>query len=172
MSAAAVEVTRTWLEMTSPDDLRPARAETAGLRLERVHACPASFFRYLYVEVGRAYDWVDRLDWSDARIRAHVARPEVALLVLSLRGAPAGYFELERHADGSFEIAYFGLLPELHGRGLGKHLLSEAVRQAFDWGATRVWLHTCSLDDRAALPNYLARGFRVLRVEKYSRPAL
>jgi ribosomal protein S18 acetylase RimI-like enzyme len=171
LSAAVVEVTRSWLELASPGDLRPALAETAELRLERVQSCPASFFRYLYAEVGRAYRWEDRLDWSDARIRAHVARPEVALFVLSLRGAPAGYFELERHADGSFEIAYFGLLPEFHGRGLGKHLLTEAARQAFDWGATRVWLHTCSLDDRAALPNYLARGFRVLRTETYLRPA-
>jgi ribosomal protein S18 acetylase RimI-like enzyme len=170
-SAPAFEVTRTWRELRSPDELRPARVEASGLRLERVHSCPASFFRYLYVAVGRAYHWVDRLDWSDERIRAHLTRSEVALFVLSLHGAPAGYFELERHADGSFQIAYFGLLPEFHGRGLGKHLLTEAVRQAFEWGATRVWLHTCSLDDPAALPNYLARGFRAYDTEAYPMPA-
>lgn len=171
MSGEALTVTRTWLEMGAREDLRPATSAEAGLRLDRVHSCPASFFRYLYAEVGRAHRWEDRLGWSDEAIRAHLARPECALFLLSSRGAPAGYFELERHSDGSFEIAYFGLLPEFHGRGLGKHLLTQAVRQAFEWGATRVWLHTCSLDHAAALPNYLARGFHVSRTETYLRMA-
>jgi ribosomal protein S18 acetylase RimI-like enzyme len=163
--SGATEVTRSWLEMRSLDELRPAPSGEDGLRLQRLRSCPASFFRYLYMEVGRGYHWEDRLDWSDARIRAHLARAECALFVLFVRGAPGGYFELERHADGALEIAYFGLLPEFHGRGLGKHLLTLAVRQAFDWGATRVFLHTCTLDDRAALSNYLGRGFRLIRTE-------
>ena len=32
---------------------------------------------------------------------------------------------------------------------------------------TRVWLHTCTLDAKAALPNYLARGFRPFKEERY-----
>ena len=73
-----------------------------------------------------------------------------------------------RATDGSVEIAYFGLLPEFIGRGYGKHLLTEAVERAWSAGARRVWLHTCSLDDPAALPNYRARGFRPFREETYS----
>jgi GNAT superfamily N-acetyltransferase len=88
-----------------------------------------------------------------------------------VRGAPAGFFELKAHADGGVEIAYFGLLPEFIGRGLGKHLLTEAVERAWGLGARRVWLHTCSLDDKAALPNYLARGFRPFHEETYTVPA-
>jgi GNAT superfamily N-acetyltransferase len=82
-------------------------------------------------------------------------------------GSPAGYFELEKHDDGSIEIAYFGLLQEFLGRGLGKHLLSVAVEQAWSDGANRVWLHTCTLDDPAAMPNYIKRGFQPFNTEKY-----
>jgi GNAT superfamily N-acetyltransferase len=91
----------------------------------------------------------------------------VTLHLLSVAGAPAGYFELERHPDDSVEIAYFGLLPEFLGRGLGKHLLSRATEAAWALGPKRVWLHTCTLDDVAALPNYLARGFRPFKTETY-----
>jgi GNAT superfamily N-acetyltransferase len=82
-------------------------------------------------------------------------------------GAPAGYFELERQADGSIEIAYFGLMQEFLGRGLGKHLLTVAAEQAWSDGANRVWLHTCTLDDAAAMPNYVKRGFKPFKQEKY-----
>ncbi len=91
----------------------------------------------------------------------------MSLHLLTLAAAPAGYFELEAHADASAEIVYFGLLPEFHGRGLGGFLLSEAVREAWATGAPRVWLHTCTLDSPAALPNYLARGFRPFKEERY-----
>jgi GNAT superfamily N-acetyltransferase len=82
-------------------------------------------------------------------------------------GAPAGYFELERHPDGSIEIAYFGLIQEFLGRGLGKHLLTVAAEQAWSDGANRVWLHTCTLDDATAMPNYLKRGFTSFKQETY-----
>jgi GNAT superfamily N-acetyltransferase len=166
-----IEVKRTYLEMASPAQLVPARTADAATRIERMEGCPASFFRYLYAEVGRAYKWIDRLSWTDERIRAHVADATVSLWLLTVRGAPAGYFELKQDAEGGVEIAYFGLLPEFVGRGLGKHLLTHAVERAWALGARRVWLHTCSLDDPAALPNYRARGFRPYKEETYSVPA-
>jgi GNAT superfamily N-acetyltransferase len=168
MSAAEpLEVRRTYLEMTSPGELRGARSADPTLRLERVEGCPPSFYRYLYAEVGRAYRWVDRLPWTDEDIGRHLADPAVSLWLLTVRGAPGGYFELKTTPEASVEIAYFGLLPEFIGRGLGKHLLTEAVERAWALGPRRVWLHTCSLDDRAALPNYLSRGFRPFREETY-----
>jgi len=164
-----VEVLRTYLQIQSPAGLRPAPAPLPEARVERVDGCPASFFRYLYAEVGRAYHWVDRLAWTDEQLRERLARPEVSLYLLSVSGAPAGYYELERHPeDASVEIAYFGLLPEYLGRGLGKFLLSEATVRAFEQGAARVWMHTCTLDDAAALPNYKARGFEPYRTETYT----
>jgi GNAT superfamily N-acetyltransferase len=162
-----VSAVRTYLELRDPNDFRPGAAPQLHVRVERILECPVSFFRYLYAEVGRRYHWHDRLAWSDEQVRARVADPTVSLHLLSVSGAPAGYFELERHTDGSVEIAYFGLLPEYLGRGLGKHLLSETVETGWAEGASRIWLHTCTLDDKAALPNYLARGFRVFKNEEY-----
>ena len=163
----ATTVTRTYLELASPADLRPVPAPIPAPRLERIGECPPSFYRYLYAEVGRAFHWTDRLTWSDEVIRAHLATPGLALWLLTWEAAPAGYFELKPHDDGSIEIAYFGLLPEYIGRGWGKFLLGEAAGAAWRMTPTRVWLHTCTLDHPAALPNYLRRGFRAVREERY-----
>jgi GNAT superfamily N-acetyltransferase len=138
------------------------------VRIERAVECPPSFFRFLYREVGRHYHWVDRLAWSDEQVREYMSNTGVSLWVMYRGGAPAGYFELAESGDGSTEIAYFGLLPEFIGRGLGKHLLSFAIDKAFQQGASRVWLHTCTLDDPAALPNYLKRGFKPFKKESYT----
>ena len=152
--------------MHDPAELNPVSIGLTG-RVEQVHGCPVSFHRYLYREVGRNYHWRDRLIWTDEQVRNYLADPSVTLHVLYVQGSPAGYFELRMEPDGSVEIAYFGLLPEFIGRGLGKGLLSEAVRAAWARGARRVWLHTCTLDDPAALPNYLKRGFRPFKDERY-----
>jgi GNAT superfamily N-acetyltransferase len=152
--------------MQSPGELNPASLGGNG-RVEQVANCPVSFHRFLYREVGRNYSWRDRLTWTDDQVRSYLQDPAITLHVLYVQGSPAGYFELRLEPDQSVEIAYFGLLPEFIGRGLGKGLLSEAVRSAWDRGARRVWLHTCTLDDPAALPNYLRRGFRPFKDERY-----
>jgi GNAT superfamily N-acetyltransferase len=161
-------VTRTYLEMRSAEELRAAPSPCPKPRIERIGECPPSFFRYLYEEVGRAFHWTDRLGWSDETIRAHLDTPGVSIWLMSWRAAPAGYFELRQHEDHSVEIAYFGLLSDYIGRGWGKYLLTRAVESAWQIGADRVWLHTCTLDHPAALPNYLKRGFRPIREEVYA----
>jgi GNAT superfamily N-acetyltransferase len=161
-----IDVLRTYLEMTSPSDLKPEGRAGPDVRLEQVRDCPWHFYRYLYVEVGRQYHWHDRLEWTEAEFRDWLAGPSTIWL-LSVAGSPAGYFELRGHDDGSSEIAYFGLLPEFVGRGLGKFLLTRAVEEAWRQQPTRVWLHTCTLDHPGALPNYLSRGFRTVREETY-----
>jgi GNAT superfamily N-acetyltransferase len=163
-------VVRTYLEMRDPGELRRASLQDPSIRIERMFECPASFWRYLYTEVGRSYHWVDRLPWTDEQIRAYLADPAVSLFLMSVRGAPAGYFELHRDADGSVEIVYFGLLPDFTGRRLGAHLLTEAVVRAWGQDARRVWLHTNTLDHPAALPNYTRRGFAVFRTEELAAP--
>jgi GNAT superfamily N-acetyltransferase len=165
---STVEVTRTYLEMRSPVELQPARSNEPRVRVEEIRGCSTSLFRHLYVEVGRNYHWVDRLPWTDEQIREHLDRVEIRLWLMTYDETMAGYFELRRGEDGSVEIAYFGLLPDFIGRGLGKHLLTCATEQAWAMGASRVWLHTCTLDDKAAMPNYLKRGFRPFHTETYT----
>jgi GNAT superfamily N-acetyltransferase len=165
---ATIEVTRTYLEMRDLSELQLAHSDDLRIRIEQLHDCAPSFYRHLYVEVGKNYHWVDRLPWTDEEIAAYLEQSEISLWLMTCEDAPAGYFELRRCEDGSTEIAYFGLLPEFIGRGLGKHLLTCATEQAWTDGANRVWLHTCTLDDPAAMPNYLNRGFRPHKTEKYT----
>ena len=161
------QAVRTYLEMTDPGDLDAAAAPPGETAVERAETPDPALWRFLYTEVGRQYHWVDRLGWTDDEVRRYLAAPGLELWVLRADREVAGYFELRADEEGGVEIAYFGLLPAFVGRGLGKHLLTCAVRRAWDRGATRVWLHTSSLDHTAALPNYLARGFRVWKQEVY-----
>ena len=166
-TVSRIEVTRTYLEMREPADLRGEKLDDPLIKIEQQQNCPNDLFRFLYTEVGRNYHWIDRLPWTDEDIRDYLAQPEITIWLMSYGESKAGYFELRKCEDGSTEIAYFGLLPQFIGRGLGKHLLTCALEQAWKDGAKRVWLHTCTLDDPAALPNYLKRGLRPFKTEKY-----
>lgn len=161
-------VTRTYLEMRSPGELVAAATPVPAPALERVERCSPELFRFLYAEVGRAFHWTDRLSWSDETIRGHLAQSGVSIWLMSWEAKPAGYFELRKHEDRSVEIAYFGLLPDFIGRGWGKYLLTRAAQTAWGLRPARVWLHTCTLDHPAALPNYIKRGFRPVREEVYT----
>lgn len=154
----------TWhLEMT-PADFRPARP-CAEARIEQAEIPSPELNRFFYTAVGGDLFWVDRLSWTYGQWMAWLDRPEVETWIASIRGTPAGYVEIERQAEGSTEICYFGLLPQFIGRGLGGALLSRAIERAWETGASRVWVHTCSLDGPAALPAYQARGFRIFKTE-------
>lgn len=157
---------RTYLQMTRADALRPAPWPHDDVVLRRLDSPPSSLYRFLYREVGRPWHWLDRWDWSDRRIAGHLGSTGIELWLLSEHGGPAGFFELHRTVEET-EIAYFGLLPEYTGRGLGRALLTQAAVEAWRTEPARVWLHTCSLDHPAALGNYQARGFEIYREEHY-----
>ena len=165
----AREVVRTYLELRDPAALRGEPWTAVDVRLVRRDPCTPAEYRALYRLVGARWAWGDRDAWSDARLAEYLARPDVAVWVVEDdAGAPGGYFELARHDDGSVEIAYFGIAEHLFGRRIGAQLLTAAVREAWALGPSRVWLHTCTLDAPAALPNYLARGFTPFRQESYT----
>jgi GNAT superfamily N-acetyltransferase len=173
-----LEVVRTYLELTAPDALRAADfPDATAVRIAPRTPCTVPEYRALYDAVGRAHRWQDRLAWSDEQLAEWLARPDVGVRVLERRDAvdperwvPAGYYELARHPDGGVELVYFGLVPDAQGAGLGRALLTHAVRDAWGMGARRVWLHTCTLDGPTALPNYRARGFHVTGEERYTVP--
>jgi GNAT superfamily N-acetyltransferase len=136
-------------------------------RVERLAPDDIEGYRWLYRSVGERWHWRDRLGWDDDTLRAHLASPSIAVWELRVDRERAGYFELHRSGDAEVEIAYFGLVPSFIGRGFGGALLGRAVQEAWNLGADRVWLHTCTLDSPNALPNYRARGFQPYRTEQY-----
>lgn len=163
------EITVWRLEMTSPDELRPSRAVVEGLRIEKAGVPCPELSRFLYTAVGGDWFWIDRLGWTYDQWLDYLDRPEHETWVASLAGNPVGYFELEAQAGGAVELAYFGLLPQFIGRGIGGVLLTAAIERAWAMGASRVWVHTCSLDGPAALPGYQARGFRLVYQETITK---
>ena len=158
--------TRTFLEMRSPSALRAFAWPDGDATVTRLDEVPGSFYRYLYREVGRPWHWLERWDWTDARVAEHLASGGIEIWLLAVKGTPAGYFELHRTAH-EVEICYFGLIPEFIGRKLGPALLTRAVQEAWRSGPDRIWLHTCSLDHPAALRNYQRVGFMPYREEPY-----
>jgi ribosomal protein S18 acetylase RimI-like enzyme len=160
---ATEPVVRTYLEMTDPAELRPARHPRLDgeLRIERVDPPGGATSRWFYEHVGAPHQWTDHLGRTEAEWQAWAEHVET--WVATVGGRRAGYYELRRE-DEAVEIAYFGLLPAFQGRGLGGHLLTHALRRAFELGR-RAWVHTCTLDGPHALSNYRARGLRVFRAK-------
>jgi GNAT superfamily N-acetyltransferase len=157
--AGYLEVTIVYLEMwarPAPWQRPPPRADVQVMHAERPSV---SFYRYLYDHVGGPWLWYERRLMSDDRLRAIVQDPAVHVHVLQVAGVPAGYAELDCRTAGEIELAYFGLLPEFIGQGLGAYFLAWAVNRAWDLSPRRVWVHTCSLDHRRALDCYRDAGF-------------
>ena len=162
MNFSTDKIEITWyLQMLSPKEIRPKilLPETQLVRLEIPFPALNRFF---YKEVGKLWQWTDRLNWSEEEWRNWVERENAQTWMLLLRGTPAGYFELDDQ-DGNVEVAYFGLLPQFLGKGLGGGFLTAAIEKAWEMGAARVWVHTCSFDHPNALKNYQARGFQIYR---------
>ena len=163
------DVTTYHLEMTDPGALRAKTNPMQGLAIKQVQQPSPEFSRFLYTAVGGNWYWTERLPWTYRQWQEWVDRPEFQTWVGYVSGSPAGYFELEGQSGGNVEITSFGLLPPHIGRGLGGHLLTVAIEKAWHMGASRVWLHTCTLDHPRALANYCARGLQVFREETASQ---
>ena len=159
-----VAVTITYLQMLSPEELRPMRAEDSRFWIREAKVKQWQFNRFMYALVGQPWSWKDKEPWSDAQWQAYAEADNLRTFGAWFDGSPAGYFEL-RLEDGEVEIAYFGLAPRFIGRGFGAALLTSAIEEAWAWGPNRVWVHTCTLDHPAAVKNYQARGMRIYKVE-------
>jgi GNAT superfamily N-acetyltransferase len=158
-------VTVTHLEIHDLRDLRPKRSARTDLAMVRIDPPMPELNRFFYTAVGGGWFWVNRLPWTYQQWSDYLNRPELETWMLTAKGVPAGYFELEAQPERSVEVAYFGLLPQFVGGGLGGHLLTCAIECGFAMGAARVWLHTCTLDHPQALSNYEARGMRRFKQE-------
>jgi GNAT superfamily N-acetyltransferase len=167
--ARVTTVVRTYVELRAPAQLRRADFPAGAIRFVQREPCTVDHARWLYRAVGERWHWRDRNAWTDDRFATYLASPAVTVWELRVDDEVAGYAEMRRDDDGSVEITSFGLIERFTGRRLGAAMLTAAAEQAWAMGATRVWLHTCTLDSPAALPNYLARGFKAYRTETYER---
>ena len=162
----------TCLEMTAPPPCTARPAPRPDLEIRRARSPTVSFYRYLYAAVGEPWTWTVRRCLSDAELAAILGDPRVEVNVLWVGGVPAGYAELDRRAPPDIELAYFGLIPEFIGQGMGGYLLDWAIHHAWRMRPRRLWVHTCDLDHPAALGFYQRFGFRIydLRMSTQERP--
>ena len=150
---------RTWyLEMRTPPE---GNAPEFSFEYNIVRALKptVSFYQYLYTQVGKGYSWYNRLLMFEKELQENIHDDAVEISVLWCSGVPAGFCELDCRNSNETEIVYFGILPEFRGRGLGPRFLDWTVHKAWASDPQRVWLHTCELDDKAAMPMYLKAGF-------------
>lgn len=156
-----LDVTITYLEMRERPARGPARPPrlTEKIALMRAERPTVGFYRYLYNSVGQPWRWYERNQLSDEKLAAIVQDEKVEVCVLYYGGTPAGYVELDLRQDREIELAYFGLIPDYIGIGLGKYLLDWAIDSAWERNPNRLWVNTCTLDHPAALPVYQKAGF-------------
>jgi GNAT superfamily N-acetyltransferase len=141
---------------------RPRAVPPPRTAIVEARKISASFYRYLYDTVGAPWCWTSRRLIDDEELLYRVRAPGVEIHVLWVEGVPAGFAELAGDEMPTVWLAYFGLIPEFIGRGLGRFLLDWSVDRAWDMGALELRVQTCDLDHRAALPNYERAGFRVV----------
>lgn len=158
----------TYLEMlTPPSGSLAAPASPPGCAVVRLRAPEIGWYRRIYGRVGEGFVWTARILMPDAELAGLLADPKVEVYLLKAKGAEAGYVELDCRKEPEIEIAYFGIVPEWRGRGLGKFLLDWAVRYAWrEKKPARLWLHTDDLDHAAALSLYEKLGFRAFKRQK------
>ena len=161
------EVKRNYLEIKSIQDLNEGIKPSDDYSLNIIDPIDFQLNKFFYKNIGKKHKWVDRLAWSEEKWTNYLSSEKVKTFVLKYRDDLVGFFELIFHSENNeTEIAYFGLLEEYHNKKLGGYLLSIAIKKSFKKeNIKRVWVHTCSLDHKNALNNYIARGMKIFKTE-------
>ena len=160
------EIKRNYLEIKSLKDLNEGNSRPVDFTLILLDPINFQLNKFFYKHIGKKHKWVDRLIWSEQQWIDYVSSEKVKTYVLKTKEELVGFFELIFHFEKKeVEIAYFGILEEYQNKKLGSFLLSEAIKKSFGKDINRVWLHTCSLDHKNALNNYIARGMKIFKSE-------
>jgi GNAT superfamily N-acetyltransferase len=139
---------------------RPLPLPASPLRLVRWADPSPQAYRTLFTRVGAPWLWFSRLLLDNAALGAIIRDPKVEVYAAVDRtGIEIGMLELDFRVPGECEIAFFGLVAELAGKGHGRWLMAETLARAWLPGIDRVWVHTCTLDHSSALGFYRAQGF-------------
>jgi len=160
------EVQRNYLEIKSLQDLNEVIEPNEEYSLNLLEPINFQLNKFFYKNIGKKHKWIDRLVWTESQWIDYVSNSNVKTYVFKFKNELAGFFELLSHDEKKeVEIAYFGLLEEFQNKKLGSYLLSQAIQKSFNGSIDRVWLHTCSLDHKNALNNYIARGMKIFKTE-------
>lgn len=160
------DVVITYLHQRERPRYAPQVKPPGKLSILRAEHPPVHFYRYLYDLVGRRWNWTTRKKLSDADLSAIINDPRTHLFVLYAGGVPAGMSEIDATRAPVTEIRFFGLAPDLIGKGYGRYFFSNAIDLAWATNPSEVRIETCTLDHPAALPLYQKFGFTVFDQQK------
>ena len=161
-----MKVNRYYLEINSLKNLNQVISPDQNLILEKVNPPDIELNKFFYKNVGKNHRWVDRLVWNNLKWMSYLENKNVHTFILKLNEELVGYFEvINDFSTSSSEIAYFGILDDYIGKKFGSYFLSEAIKKCFELNSKKVWVHTCSLDHKHALKNYLNRGMKIFKEE-------
>ena len=164
------KIFRNYLEIKNQDDFKEVKKPSENYSVEIANSKDFQLNKFFYKKIGKNYQWLDRLIWTDLNWINYVSNENLFTYILKDQDEIAGYFELLLNQNNKeAEIVYFGILEEYFGKQLGGYLLSEAIKQSFRMRALRIWVHTCSLDHKNALENYLSRGMKIFKSEALIR---
>jgi ribosomal protein S18 acetylase RimI-like enzyme len=160
-------IDRFYLHIFSKNNLKKSNCKEKNLEVILEKEPTVDFCKFLYKEVGRDFFWRDRLKWSDQDWLNYISNDFFKLYILKQNNELAGYYELLYDPKiPSMEISYLGIFKEFFGKGIGGHLLTDAILNSFNQKINKVWVHTCTLDHPNALKNYIARGMKIFKTEK------
>tara|TARA_B100000767_G_scaffold249265_1_gene250710 strand:+ start:527 stop:1030 length:504 start_codon:yes stop_codon:yes gene_type:complete len=160
------EVRRNYLEINSIQNLKEVKKPSEDYSIQLLDPINFQLNKFFYKNIGQKHKWVDRLAWTESQWINYVSNDKIKTYVLKYKNDLAGFFELIFHLENKeVEIAYFGLLEEYQDKKLGSYLLSQTIKKSFVDNISRVWVHTCSLDHKNALNNYIARGMEIFKTE-------
>ena len=161
-----LEVQRNYLEINSIQDLNEVIEPNGDYSLNLLEPTNFQLNKFFYKNIGKNHKWIDRLVWTETQWIDYVSNKDVETYVFKSKDDLVGFFELISHSKKKeIEIAYLGLLEEFQNKKLGSYLLSQAIHKSFKGSIDRVWVHTCSLDHKNALNNYIARGMKIFKTE-------
>ena len=160
------EVQRNYLEINSIQDLNEVTKPSKNCSLSLLEPINFQLNKFFYKNIGKKHNWVDRLIWTEQQWIDYILSQKVKTYVFKHKDDLAGFFELIFYYEKKeVEIAYFGILEEYQNKKLGSYLLSKAIKKSFVENINRVWVHTCSLDHKNALNNYIDRGMKIFKTE-------
>ena len=123
--------------------------------------------KFFYRQIGKDHFWRDRLLWSDKEWQKYINNKNLETGIMKINSNLIGFYEQEYHKKkNEMELIQMGVLKEHQGKKLGSFLLDYIIQNAFSRGVERLWVHTCSLDHKHALNNYLSKGLKIFKEEE------
>jgi len=164
------EIHRKYLQIKSLKKLKEVKKPSKNYFIHQTLPKNFQLNKFLYKQIGKKYQWIDRLSWTNQKWINYISQKNILTYVVKDKSDIVGFYELISSKEKKeFEISYFGIFEEYFGKRLGGFLLSDAIKRAFSLGAEKVFVHTCSLDHKNALKNYISRGMEIYKSETLKR---